>query len=68
MSYSNYQCPVCGNQMVRDPNVFRDHTHKHIIEEIKSKHPELVSKDGSCPKCESHYQEGFVALNLKKGM
>ena len=52
-----YTCPVCGDEMPRELIRFLDHTNGHIIDTIKSKHPEWVGKHGICEKCLEYYQK-----------
>ena len=61
MNFTKYKCPVCRNEMDRDLMAFMNHVHQHILDEIKKLHPELVSSNGECVKCEQYYQEQLVA-------
>ncbi|MDD5217528.1 MAG: hypothetical protein PHN49_05375 [Candidatus Omnitrophica bacterium] len=53
----DYLCPVCQKKMKRDLVVFLKHTDEHIVDMIKSKHPEWVSADGVCRKCSDYYRK-----------
>lgn len=52
-----YQCSVCKETIEDNLIVYIDHTEKHIIEEIKAKHPEWVERDGICRKCVDYYKK-----------
>ena len=52
-----YNCTACGQKVPGDMMVFRDHTEKHIVELIKSDHPEWMEKDGICQKCLQYYKQ-----------
>ena len=60
-----YQCGVCGQKVGHDMIVYIDHTEKHIVDVIKSEHPDWVEKNGLCVKCLSYYRgelkEGFFS-------
>lgn len=42
--------------MQRDLARFLDHTHQHVIDKIKAKHPEWQASDGTCEPCQVYYQ------------
>lgn len=50
-----YQCSVCGNKVGADMLVYLDHTEKHVIELVKTDHPEWVEANGLCQKCVDYY-------------
>lgn len=54
--------------MVRDLVRFLDHTNSHVIERIKSSHPEWAAENGVCEKCEEYYklelQGGSELVNI----
>ena len=51
-----YQCSVCGEKIKNDVLLYINHTEKHVIDEIKDKHPEWAEKDGLCQKCVDYYK------------
>ena len=51
-----YKCSVCQEQVEGDLLVYINHTQEHIIDEIKTKHPEWIENDGICPKCEDYFK------------
>ena len=53
----DFICPTCGKSLPRDIQVVLPHTEKHIIEEIKKKHPEWAESDGVCKKCYEYYKK-----------
>ena len=53
----DYVCPVCGEHLPRDILVVIPHTEKHIVDEIKKKHPEWIESNGVCNKCYEHYKK-----------
>ena len=53
----DYQCSVCDEKVKGGLLVYIDHTEKHIVDEIKAKHPEWAEKDGICPKCVDYFKE-----------
>lgn len=56
---ATYRCPVCAEEMLRDLILFLDHTHQHIIDEIKKSHPDWAASDGACRKCIEYFQNQF---------
>lgn len=52
-----YKCTACGNTVPGDMMVFREHTEKHIVDLIKTDHPEWTEKDGICRKCLDYYRQ-----------
>ncbi|MFA6601018.1 MAG: hypothetical protein WC352_05465 [Candidatus Omnitrophota bacterium] len=56
---SDYICPICAKRFPRELLVFLDHAETHIIEVIKRKHPEWVTRDGLCPPCVEHFRKSF---------
>jgi hypothetical protein len=52
-----YQCSICQEVVKGDLLVYIGHTEKHIIDEIKSNHPDWVEKDGVCQKCVDYYKK-----------
>ena len=52
-----YKCSVCGEQVEGDLLVYINHTEEHIMDEIKTKHPDWVEDDGLCKKCVDYYRE-----------
>lgn len=52
-----YKCSTCNETIEGDLLVYIDHTQKHIMDEIKLRHPEWVEKDGLCQKCADYYKE-----------
>ena len=51
------KCSVCGQAIEPDLLVYMDHTEKHIMDEIRSNHPDWVEKDGLCKKCVDYYRQ-----------
>lgn len=51
-----YKCSLCSETIEDDLLVYIDHTEKHIIDEIRAKHPEWADKDGVCPKCVQYFK------------
>jgi len=51
-----YQCTLCGSKVSADMMIYRDHMNKHIVELIKTDHPEWVEDSGSCRKCVEYYE------------
>lgn len=56
-----YKCPTCGERIERNLLLFIKHTDQHILEEIKKKNPQWVTKDGFCHNCLDFYKK-----NIKK--
>lgn len=56
---SKYVCSVCKKAMPRDLVLYIKHTEQHIVDEIKTKHPDWVGKDGVCHKCVEYYRESL---------
>jgi hypothetical protein len=54
-----YICPTCGQAMERDLLVFIAHTDQHIVDEIKKRHPEWITKDGFCLKCLEYFKKAM---------
>jgi hypothetical protein len=54
---ATYTCPLCGNEMSRDLELFMDHGQSHIIDQIKKEHPDWVSEDGVCKPCAAYYEQ-----------
>lgn len=52
-----YHCSVCQEKVEGDALEFIDHTEKHIIDLIRSKHPSWIEKDGICHKCVEYYKK-----------
>jgi len=52
-----YKCSVCGENIGQELLVFIDHTDQHIINVIKTKHPEWAEDDGMCKKCVDYYRK-----------
>lgn len=59
-----YSCEVCGEKIEGDMNVYIDHTERHIVDLIKSKHPDWENKDGLCPKCYDYYKGELKGNNF----
>ena len=53
---AGYKCPLCQETMDRDLARFLDHTNQHVIDKIKSRHPEWQASDGTCQPCLEYYQ------------
>ena len=51
-----YQCSACGAKVSGDMLIYRDHMNEHIIDLIKTDHPDWVENDGICKKCVEYYQ------------
>jgi len=51
-----YQCSACGVKVSGDMLIYRDHMNKHIIDLIKTDHPNWVEQDGICKKCVEYYE------------
>lgn len=62
----DFICPTCGEAMERDILNIKEHTEKHIIDEIKREHPDWASEDGICKKCFIHYKEQMGQVPKKK--
>lgn len=54
-----YVCSVCGQTIERDLVLYLKHTDRHIMDEIRKKHPEWAEKDGLCGKCLDHYRKAM---------
>ncbi len=52
-----YHCDICHKKIEGGTSVYIDHTEEHIMDEIKSIHPEWVEKDGLCSKCVEYYKK-----------
>ena len=52
-----YTCSVCNKNVEGDLLVYINHTEEHIIDEIRTKHPEWETKDGLCKKCVDYYRQ-----------
>jgi len=52
-----YKCPLCGKAVARDAALFLDHTHQHVIDEIKKGHPDWVESDGTCEPCAEYFEK-----------
>jgi len=52
-----YTCSICKEKVQDDLLVYIKHTETHIIDEIKSKHPEWQDTEGVCRRCEDYYRE-----------
>jgi hypothetical protein len=52
----DYICPVCGSRLPRQIDIVMPHTEKHIVDEIKKKHPDWSADDGTCKKCYDFYK------------
>lgn len=52
----DFVCPTCGKKMPRELAVIIPHTEEHIIEVIKSNHPDWAESDGLCKKCYEYYK------------
>ncbi|MCR4337734.1 MAG: hypothetical protein NUV91_08020 [Candidatus Omnitrophica bacterium] len=50
-----YRCPICAQEVSEDLVVYVDHTEKHIIDVIKSDHPDWIEKSGLCTRCLEYY-------------
>jgi len=57
MNYTKCKCPVCGVEVVRDVSAFLDHTKQHILDVVRSRHPEWIARDGSSARCGEYYEE-----------
>jgi len=68
---SVYVCPTCGEKMDRDLMLFIQHTDAHVVEELKKKNPQWITKEGYCPKCLEHYKASMrgeqVVANIAGG-
>lgn len=51
-----YQCSVCGAKISADMLIYREHTNQHVIELIKTDHPDWAESDGVCKKCVEYYE------------
>jgi len=51
-----YKCSVCGKNIKGGPGKYIDHTERHIVDMIKSRHPDWREKDGLCPRCFDYYK------------
>lgn len=51
-----YICPVCGKKVASDLKAYIGHTEGHIVDIIKTRHPEWIEKDGLCDKCLDYYR------------
>lgn len=52
-----YVCSVCNKTLERDLVAYIQHTDRHIIDEIKKKHPDWTDKDGLCTKCFEYFRQ-----------
>lgn len=51
-----YKCSLCQETVEGDILVYIEHTQKHIVDEIKTSHPEWVEDQGICPKCVEYFK------------
>ena len=51
-----YLCSACGAKVNADMLVYREHVNKHVIDLIKTDHPDWVEHDGVCRKCVEYYE------------
>jgi hypothetical protein len=58
-----YTCSVCGAKVERELLVYMKHTDRHIIDEIKKKHPDWATSDGLCAKCADYYKKAMGKEN-----
>ena len=56
---TEYKCPLCGRKVVRDLALFLEHTNQHVIDKIKSNHPEWIESDGACAPCVDYYKKAL---------
>ena len=56
---ANYTCPSCGTVMERDLSLFMEHTDKHIVDEVKKRHPKWITEEGYCPKCLDYFKKAM---------
>lgn len=66
VSWSTYQCPVCGGEITRDLLIFLSHTRQHIFEILKRKHPEWRTS-GDPFECENYFARQFSGLENEGG-
>jgi len=59
----DYKCSICGENVGDELLVFIDHTDDHIMDAIKSKHPEWVKENGVCSACEEYYRTQLKGSN-----
>lgn len=52
----SYRCSVCHKEVEGDLLIFMSHTKEHIVDAIKSAHPDWVEKDGICKKCVEYFE------------
>ena len=52
-----YECSVCGDIVSGDSVTYIDHNEGHIVDLIRSKHPEWTEKNGVCAKCYAYYRD-----------
>jgi len=52
-----YECGVCGQVVEGDSLKFIDHNEQHIVDLVKTKHPDWQEKDGVCGKCVDYYRD-----------
>ena len=52
-----FVCPTCGKKLSRDLVIILEHTEKHVINEIKKKHPKWIERDGTCEPCAEYYRK-----------
>jgi len=62
-----YQCSVCNESIKDDLLVYINHTESHIIDEIKTKHPDWVEQDGICRKCVDYYKKQMKGNSREYG-
>jgi hypothetical protein len=53
----DFICPVCHKKIPYELHAINSHTERHIVDEIKKKHPEWVEGDGMCGKCYDYYKK-----------
>ncbi len=59
-----YKCSVCQEKVEGDLLLYINHTESHIIEHIKSKHPDWAEENGLCSKCEEYYRKQLKGEGL----
>ena len=51
-----YQCSLCKQKITGDMITYVNHTEKHIIDLVKTDHPDWIEQSGICTKCLEYYR------------
>ena len=60
-----YRCSTCGARVSADMLIYREHINNHIVDLIKSDHPDWIESDGICRKCVEYYESELKGSTFK---